>query len=299
MRRLPVPGRSRKRCAFLTLDDPAGYVIDDELACGPLRGLGWRVEAIPWRRPGVSWGRFDAVVIRSPWDYQKDPVAFLAVLWEIERSGTPLFNGLDLVRWNLPKKYLGELAERGVPTVPTVWLDRLGPGDLIGMFDAMGVDEIVVKPVVGANADGAFRLDRSAGSERTGELEGYYSRRALMAQPFVRAVVEEGEYSLVYVDGEYSHTVLKAPKAMDFRVQEEHGGEIRSVEVDRPLRAAGEAVIEALGERPLYARVDLVRSNDDEGFWLMELELIEPSLYLRMDPEAPERFARALDARVV
>lgn len=288
-----------KRCAFLTLVDAAGYVIDDELAYEPLRTLGWRVEAVPWRQPGVSWGRFDAVVIRSPWDYQKDPVAFLAVLREIERSGTPLFNGLDLVRWNLPKKYLGELAARGVPTVPTIWRDRLSPGDLAGMFDAMGVDEIVVKPVIGANADGAFRLDRSAGSGRTSEVEEHYSDRALMVQPFVQAVLEEGEYSLLYFDGEYSHTVLKAPKAADFRVQEEHGGDIRAVETDGPLLAAGDVVIEALGERPLYARVDLVRSNDDNEFWLMELELIEPSLYLRMEPEAPGRFARALHGRIV
>ena len=291
-------GRSPRRCAFLTLDDAAGYVIDDELAYEPLRGLGWRVEAIPWRRPAVSWGDFDAVVIRSPWDYQKDPVAFLAVLLEIERSGTPLFNGLDLVRWNLPKNYLGELAARGVPTVPTVWRDRLGPSDLAGMFDAMGANEIVVKPVIGANADGAFRLNRTAGSERVNEVEKRYARRALMVQPFVEAVVEEGEYSLLFFDGEYSHTVLKAPKAADFRVQEEHGGDIRPFEADGPLLAAGHAVIEGLGERPLYARVDLVRSNDGDGFWLMELELIEPSLYLRTEPEAPGRFARALHARV-
>lgn len=288
-----------KRCAFLTLVDPAGYVIDDELAYEPLRTLGWHVEAVPWRQPDASWSRFDAVVIRSPWDYQKDPVAFLAVLRQIERSGTPLFNGLDLVRWNLPKEYLGELAARGVPTVPTIWRDRLNPGDLPGMFDVMGVDEIVVKPVIGANADGAFWLNRSAGRERASEVEEHYSGRALMVQPFVQAVLEEGEYSLLYFDGEYSHTVLKAPKAADFRVQEEHGGDIRAVEADGPLLAAGDAVIEALGERPLYARVDLVRSNDDDQFWLMELELIEPSLYLRMEPEAPGRFARALHARMV
>lgn len=287
-----------KRCAFLTLVDAAGYVIDDELAYDPLRALGWRVEAVPWQQPGVSWGGFDAVVIRSPWDYQKDPLAFLAMLEEVERSGVPLFNGLDLVRWNLPKLYLRELASRGVPTVPTVWRDRLGTGDLVRVFEVVEADEVVLKPVVGANADGAFRLDRCAGRERVSAVERYYARRPFMVQPFVHAVLEEGEYSLIYFDGEYSHGVLKAPMAADFRVQEEHGGHIRSVEADGALLAAGNAVLEALGELPLYARVDLVRSNEGSGFWLMELELIEPSLYLRLEPEAPGRFARALHRRV-
>jgi glutathione synthase/RimK-type ligase-like ATP-grasp enzyme len=287
-----------KRCAFLTLDDPSGFVIDDELAYPPLAELGWEVEAVPWRRPGVGWGRFDAVVIRSPWDYQDDPAGFLAVLAAIERSGAPLYNGLELVRWNLDKTYLRELEAGGVATVPTVWRDRLGPGGLGRLFDAVGAGEMVVKPTVGANADGAFRLDRRAAAERAGEVETYFAARPLMAQPFVRAVVDEGEFSLFFFDGAYSHGVLKTPRAADFRVQEEHGGLIRPVEATGALLGAGEAAIRPLGPPPLYARADLVRSDDGDGFRLMELELVEPSLYLRMHPEAPGRFARALDRRV-
>lgn len=287
-----------KRCAFLTLDCADGYVIDDELAYAPLAALGWRVEAVPWRRPGIARDGFDAVVIRSTWDYHEDPEAFLAVLADIARAGVPLFNDPDLVAWNVRKTYLGDLAARGVPIVPTVFRDRLGAGDLATVFDEIGGDEIVVKPVVGANAHGAFRLGRSTLRDRAREVEAFYAHRALMAQPLARAILSQGEYSLFYFDGELSHGILKTPREADFRVQEEHGGRIRAIEASGALLAAGNAVVATLGVPPLYARVDLVRANAGDGFWLMELELIEPSLYLRMDPGAPGRLARSLDRRV-
>ena len=288
-----------RRCAFLTLEDSTGFVIDDELAYAPLAALGWRIDAIPWRQPQVEWHAYDAVVIRSTWDYINDPDAFLAVLAEIERSGTQLFNGLDLVRWNIRKTYLQDLAERGVAVVPTIWRERLNPGELPDLVSEVGTAEVVIKPVVGLNAHGAFRLDAQTACSRAGELSAYYTNRALLAQPFLSAITTEGEYSLFYFNGTNSHTILKTPKEADFRVQEEHGGVIRAVETEDALREAGDAALRAIGSLPLYARVDFVRANDDRGYWLMELELIEPSLYLRMDPGAPERFARALHDRVL
>jgi glutathione synthase/RimK-type ligase-like ATP-grasp enzyme len=288
-----------RRCAFLTLDDSTGYVIDDELAYAPLVALGWRVDAIPWRRPQPEWHAYDAVVIRSTWDYITDPDAFLGVLGEIERSGTPLFNGLDLVRWNIRKTYLRDLAERGVAVVPTIWRERLNRDELADLIEEVGTAEVVIKPVLGANASGAFRLDAQTARSRAGELSAYYADRPLLAQPFLSAITTEGEFSLFYFNGEHSHTILKLPKTGDFRVQEEHGGIIRASETDDALRDAGDAALRAIGEETLYARADFVRANDGSGYWLMELELIEPSLYLRMDPGAPERFARALHDRVL
>ena len=287
-----------RRCAFLTLDDATGYVIDDDLAHPPLQELGWRVETVSWRHRGVPWREFDAVVIRSTWDYPAEPDAFLAVLGEIQRSGTHLFNPLHLVRWNLRKTYLRDLAGRGVPVVPTVYRDRLGPRDLAGFLDEVGAEEVVIKPVVGANAAGAARLRRDALAEQAAAVEAHYADRALIAQPFVPTVTTEGEFSLFYFDGAYSHAILKTPKAGDFRVQEEHGGVVRPIAVGDGLRRTAEAVLSATDGVPLYARVDLVRAPDRSGFWLMELELVEPSLYFRLDAEAPARFARALDGRV-
>jgi glutathione synthase/RimK-type ligase-like ATP-grasp enzyme len=286
------PYKDMLRCAFLTLNDSTGFVIDDELAYPPLAALGWYVEAISWRTPSYDWSTYDAVVIRSTWDYIEDPETFLAVLAEIERVGTPLFNALDLVRWNIRKTYLRDLAQRGVPVAPTIWRERLAPGELPALIEEVGTDEIVLKPVVGLNAHGVFRANA-----RSTELSAHYAEREFMAQPFLSHVITEGEFSLFYFNGKLSHTILKTPRAGDFRVQEEHGGVIRANQAEGELREAGDTALRALDAVPLYARADFVRANHGDGFWLIELELIEPSLYLRTDTGAPERFAQALHDR--
>jgi len=285
-----------RRAAFLTLSDPADYVIDDDLAHEPLRRRGWQVETIPWDRPGTDWKRFEIVVIRSTWDYQHHPEAFLAALAAIERTGTQVANSLAIVRWNMQKTYLRDLATRGVPTLPTLWRERLAPGELLPLFEEMQSDEVVIKPVMSGTAQGAYRLDHRKARAQAAEIEAYYVNRPLMMQPFQHHVVGEGEYSLFYFNGAYSHCVLKVPKPGDFRVQEEHGGDIRAVSAEPALLEAGHATMAAIEGTPLYARVDFVR-REDGGFRIMELELVEPSLYLRMDPEAPERFADAIVAR--
>ena len=284
-----------RRCAFLTLADPTGYVIDDQLAVEPLLERGWQCDSVPWTSAAVEWTAYDAVVIRSTWDYASQPQRFLATLRSIEASGVPLFNSADLVEWNLEKGYLRQLADRGVPIVPTAWCDRIEPGELRQALKSFG--EVVVKPLVGAGAIGAFRVRPDATAEEVAVVETEYADRKAMIQPFLTNIIREGEYSLFYFNGRYSHAILKTPQPHDFRVQEEHGGIIRAVAPDAALSAAGEAVMESIGAPPLYARADFVRSNDGSQHWLIELELIEPSLYLRMDREAPARLAAAIDER--
>lgn len=281
-----------RRCAFLTTDRLDGFVTYDHLLIEPLARRGWAVDEVPWRTD-TDWGAYDAVVIRSAWDYQRDPDDFLAALDAIDRSTARLENPLALVRWNLRKTYLRDLEARGLPVVPTRWLPHLSPADLPRLFDTFGTDEVVVKPVVGANADDTFRLSRGQPPEAALTA---FAERTCMAQPFVRAVVEEGEFSLFHFGGAYSHAILKTPASGDFRVQEEHGGLIRAVTPEPALRALADAVLAALGPAPLYARTDFVRS--DTGFALMEVELIEPSLYFPYNAASPERFASAFAARM-
>jgi glutathione synthase/RimK-type ligase-like ATP-grasp enzyme len=283
-----------RRCAFLTTDDLHGFVSDDELAYGPLERLGWQVESVPWRTANVDWGGYQAVAIRTTWDYQKSPEEFLAVLERIERSGARIENSLDLVRWNIDKSYLRDLEARGVPIVPTVWGSELGPLSERAVLERLNANEIVVKPLIGANADMTYRLTR--GSPGWREAAAALNSRGYLAQPFLRSVVTEGEYSLIYFDGGFSHALLKTPRTGDFRVQEEHGATIRAVAASAPLQAAGARALAALARVPLYARVDLVRIGKD-AFAVMEFELIEPSLYLRMDEGAAERFGRAIHRR--
>jgi hypothetical protein len=281
-----------RRIAFLTLHDPTGFVMDDDLAIAPLARRGCQVETLPWDRAGVDWTHYDLVVLRSTWDYQHHAERFLATLADIEASGTRLENSRRVVGWNMQKSYLRDLASHGVPIVPTLWRDGLGPGDLMPLFEELGCGEAVIKPVMSGNAQGAWRLDHRNVALQAAEIEAYYAKRPLMLQPFEPGIRDEGEFSLLYFNGVHSHSILKVPKSGDFRVQEEHGSEIRAVAAESALLAAGAAAMEAIGSQLLYARADLVRHGDE--FRVMELELVEPALYLRMDPGAPDRFADAI-----
>lgn len=281
------------RIAFLTMDNMEGFFAYDYLAIEPLARRGWQVEEIPWRKP-VDWNAFQMVVIRSPWDYQQDGETFLTVLTQIDQSRATLQNSLHTVRWNIHKSYLRDLQQRGVLIVPTLWCDRLTPERLEQAFVHFDSSHVVVKPTVGANADDTFWISSDSFDANRERALRVFADRELMAQPFVESIVATGEYSLFYFAGEYSHSILKTPKADDFRVQEEHGGVIRAIEPDAELVQAAGRVMSALDEVPLYARVDLVRLSDGE-LALIELELIEPSLYLSYDADAPERFAAAMD----
>jgi glutathione synthase/RimK-type ligase-like ATP-grasp enzyme len=280
------------KLAFLSIDDLSGYVTDDDLAIEPLRELGWDVETVSWRQTRAKWNEYAAVIIRTTWDYQKNLPTFLRVLREID-SNTRLANSLSVATWNADKIYLRKLEERGANIVPTIWRDHgLEKTDIAKWFDQLQTDEIVIKPNVSANAENTFRLHRNTAI--TPELIEVFANRSYMVQPFMRGIVEEGEFSLFYFGGEYSHAILKTPKTSDFRVQEEHGGVIQPVQPTARLLTAGEKILQFVKPTPLYARADFVRDEND-NFALIELELIEPSLYFRKDEHAPRRFANAIN----
>lgn len=282
-----------KKCAFLTLDERGDFVIDDEHAIGPLAELGWEVNTVSWRQRSIPWSDFDAVIIRSTWDYWNDVNAFLGVLERIDAQ-TQLANPLSLVHWNLAKTYLRDLAGKGINIVPTVWPEHVNPGSFKDFSAQLGARELVIKPVVGANGENAFRVSPDAGPDRLIEVCEPFRQRKALVQRFMPRILDEGEFSLFYLGGEFSHAVRKVPAPREFRSQEERGAEILSVVPEPLLLQRGQQALVALPIPPLYARIDFVR--DDEGdFAVMELELIEPSLYLRTDPGAPHRFARAID----
>ena len=280
-----------RRLAFLTMDSLDEFIEYDSLAIAPLRERGWDVDLVSWRE-AADWDAYEAVVIRTPWDYHAEPEAFVDVLRTIDASRAKLANPLEVVRWNLTKTYLRDLESRGVPIVPTVWGRDLSPATLADLHREMG-EQIVVKPTVGANADDTFWLHPD--SDPAVAL-AHFAHRPFMAQAFVRSVVEWGEASLFFFGGTCSHAILKTPASEDFRVQEEHGGRVVALEPEPALREAAHRAVEKAvaitAHELLYARPDLVRLAD--GSWaLMELELIEPSLYFAADPASPARFADA------
>ena len=281
-----------RRCAYLTMDDIGNFVIDSDLSFAPMADLGWEVEMVPWRR-AVDWDDYDVVYICTPWDYQHDVAAFLSVLEAVERSSARLVNSLELVRWNLEKTYLGELEMRGADIVPSLFFDRFDADRVAECFAAHDAGKLVLKPVVGANADHIFVVTDPLSDEVVDELRQTYERRPFFVQPFMNSVQSEGEYSLFFFAGDYSHAILKKPRAGDFRTQEEHGADILSVEAPAALVETARHVLGVVNPQPVYVRADFVRDSG-ERFLLMELELIEPSLYFRTDPGSAGRFARAL-----
>ncbi|HEY6231023.1 MAG TPA: hypothetical protein VIW64_07160 [Pyrinomonadaceae bacterium] len=269
------------------------FVADDKWVIGPLRELGHVAKFVPWKKAGVKWQQFGGVIIRTTWDYQDHLSEFLDVLQQIE-SQTRLANPLKIVRWNADKRiYLRDLAKRGATIVPTIWKKgKINSRQIEEWFGQLKCDEIVIKPTVGANAQDASRLKRGEGDAAA--LSKRFAGRSFMVQPFMSAITTEGEFSLFYLNGEYSHAILKTPRMGDFRVQEEHGGKIKAIKPTPNLLAAGQKVLQCISTRLLYARVDFVRTAPDE-FALMELELIEPSLYLRKNKRAPRMFAAAIN----
>jgi glutathione synthase/RimK-type ligase-like ATP-grasp enzyme len=282
----------KKRIAFATHGDLPGLSKDDRLAVAELVRLGAEVEAAVWDDPGVQWDGYDCVVIRSCWDYHLRAGEFLDWLGRLERDGISLWNPASVVRTNVDKGYLVDLAEAGFPVVPTVRLDPGKPADLERLLAERGWDEAVVKPAVSASAFRTRRLRREDAAAAQAELEEMLGRSGVLVQRFLSEIQTGGEWSILFFGGEYSHAVRKRPKAGDFRVQEELGG--CSIP-EHPAPSIVEQARAIAGTIPapwLYARVDGVEI--DGVFTLMELELTEPLLFLGWDPQAPARFARAV-----
>lgn len=285
------------KIAFLTMDSLQDFVAYDHLVVDRLKGSGVQVDEISWRCPTALWDDYRLVVIRSPWDYQSAPAQFLNVLETIEQSSATLLNSLEIVRWNIRKLYLQKLEQSGTTIVPTLWLNSPREQDLKDVFDRLNVGEIVVKPVIGANADNAFRLTPASLPETFRQAAMAFHNSIALAQPFIRSVVERGEYSLIFFEGQFSHAVVKKPKTGDFRVQEEHGASITPCSAPQDLVEFAQNSHTAVPGSTLYSRVDIVRLENEQPA-IMELELIEPSLYLSYDDEAPERLAKAICSRL-
>ncbi len=277
------------RLALLTTA-PIGLTRDDACAIPALRAVGIEPVVRPW--DSVGDGRdFDAMLIRSTWDYHERPAAFTAWLDEVARARTPLYNPAPLVRWNLDKRYLLDLERRGVPIVPTVYVDRGQALELEVLLAGRGWSRFVLKPAIsaGARRTECFTLSQLDAAQRF--AAAVLRDSGLLVQPFVSEVTSQGEWSLLYFGGELSHAVRKWPAAGDFRFHAETGRYV-SAPPPRALQRAAEAVLAALPQIPLYARVDWVLPGGEPR--LGELEIIEPRLFLMEDAQAPARLARAL-----
>lgn len=274
--------------------------LDERPLIAALATLG--VVAVPtvWDDPSVVWGRFDAAVIRSCWDYHLRPAEFFDWLAMVDRAGVAIWNPPALLRWNSRKTYLHDLAVAGVRTVPTIWLDGHRPTSrapsLERILTRAGWEDAVVKPIVSASAHETWRVSRAEARHNAAahdrRLQALIAREGVMVQPFVPEITAHGEWSLQFFRGAFSHAVIKRAAAGEFRVQREYGGTHERVDASAAVLREAERALGAAPGEPLYARVDGVVI--DGALAVTELELLEPSLFLDADPAAPTRFASAI-----
>ena len=224
-----------QHCAILTMNNLDDFEVYDNLLEQPLQALGWQMHMVSWRDEKVNWNDYAAVIIRSPWDYQDDAPAFLQVLSNIEQSSAHLENSLTTVEWNIDKKYLRELESNGVNIVKTLWRENLTLQQVGEYFTQLNVEQLVIKPRISANADNTFWLTKENYTSFYPQLEKAFSASEFLVQPFMESVINEGEFSLFYFNGDYSHAILKTPKDSDFRVQEEHGGRLAAITPEASL----------------------------------------------------------------
>lgn len=274
------------RVALLTCAKLPDLSPDDHPLRDALARRGVEVHALRWDDTEVAWDSYDAAVIRSTWDYHKRVEEFRTWLDARERAGTRLWNPASLIRWNIHKSYLEMFGRAGVRIVPTVMLqDSSAVGSVM---QEHGWERAVVKPATSATA---FRT-HIVTEDDVGSLEPLHD---LLVQPFMDEVIRDGEWSVVFIGGTYSHTVVKRPRDGDFRVQSDWGGTSTLTTPPPSLVTQASAVLDAVNDPWLYARVDgIVR---DGTFFLMELEMTEPTLFLTLHEPAAERFADAILAR--
>lgn len=251
-----------------------------------LTAAGLIVEQRVWTDPGDLAG-YDLVLPLFAWGYQRDVAAWYALLDRLEGEGLPIVNPVPVLRWNSDKAYLAELGAAGVAVVPTVEVAALDDASLTEAMSELLTDEVVIKPAISGGADGTHRI--APGAPIPADALG--QRR--LVQPLMAGILTDGEYSLFFFAGKFSHAIVKRPASGDFRVQEQFGGRETVWDASDAAQALAAAALAAAPAPPVYARVDMV--GDGAGkLHIMELELIEPSLFLHHAPDKGTAFGTAV-----
>lgn len=260
---------------------------ENDGSAGPLA-----LTALPWSEQAEDASALEGFELILPvivWGYHRDPQLWrkACALWE--KAGLPFANPADVIAWNSDKTYLRELSDKGVRIAPTLWRHQVTMADVEAAFASTGASALVVKPTVSAGAWRTLKLE--PGQPLVDPFEG-----PVMIQPFLSSIQTDGETSLLYFGGRFSHAVNKRPAEGEFRIQIQFGGDYQAVDPDEGALALAEATLAAIDRPLLYARIDMAR--DETGAWvLMEAELIEPDFYLEHDPAKGAGLARAIAER--
>jgi O-ureido-D-serine cyclo-ligase len=288
------PAEVRCDVGVVTCEAARGLDTDLEPLVSALGRAGLTHALVDWHADDLDTVQYRALLLRSPWDYSQHYAAFCAWLERVGKRAR-LFNAVDIVRWNLDKRYLARLAESGVPIVPTTFLL---PGQSVMLPEAA---ELVIKPAVSAGSRDTMRhTNREGAAAHAQRLLA--DDRVVMAQPYLKRVDEVGETALLFIDGQLSHSIRKGPllSADGSATNSLFAAEVispRDPQADELALARKVFAALPFSEPPLYARVDLLR--DDVGKpVLLELELTEPSMFFPMAVGSADRFVQALAARL-
>lgn len=265
---------------------------DDRPLIDLLRHRGVVAEPAIWSDANIHWEQqYDAVIIRSPWDYMYRFADFSA--WLQQRS-IPIFNPPDVIRYNIHKFYLRDFEQQHIPIVPTVFIDKNSACSLAQIAEEKQWGELIVKPAISGGAYHTYRIAAHEINNYQMLVDKLLLEHDLLIQSFLPEIMTQGEYSLIFFNQQYSHTVQKIASKGDFRVQSKFGGEIKSVEPSEVLLSVAQNIIDQQGDM-LYARVDLVDTQQTP--LLMELELIEPHLFT-FEKREQNLFAQAIVEKV-
>jgi glutathione synthase/RimK-type ligase-like ATP-grasp enzyme len=287
---------ARRRVALATYARAPNLAPDDRSLASALRSRNIDAAPVVWSDAATDWESFDLVVVRSCWDYHLRLVQFTAWLDHLVKIGTPVLNSPVIIRWNADKRYLLDLSARGISTVPTLVAEN-GSFDVVRETQARHWDTFVVKPSVSASGYETHLLEHPLNTAARATLDRVASLGAMLVQPYIEEVSRHGELSFTFINGEYSHATLKTARAGEFRVQTDHGGTSEPVAPPADLVRQAADAIAVLPETPLYARVDAAVQHD--ALLLMELELIEPNLFLGYGAGAADRLASAIIDRLI
>lgn len=291
-----------KRIALATSEGFPELSEDDRGLISAFSRQGFVSEPVIWSHPNEDWAAYDAVVIRSCWDYWKNRDKFVQWVKRLKESHIPLFNPADIIEWNTEKSYLQNLHQQGIPIPPTEWMipsssltgtQTTAPMTLTQIMDKNHWQEVVLKPMVSAGAFMTFRIDRNnakEGDQKLREILRLKQCQGAMIQPFLPEILSDGEISLIFFGGEFSYAVRKKGPPGEFRIQPQYGGLNTGFTPSQELLDFAKKVLALIPEPLLYARVDLLESSE---ILLMELELTEPNLFFRTHQNSTDLFVNA------
>ncbi len=275
----------------------ANTIDEDALLSDLLTEMGISHQIHPWSSPEVDWSSFTHVLIKSTWDYFDFYPEFLVWLDKLEVLGVQVLNEVPTLRWNSSKTYLMEIESQGFPCIAGKVLPKGSRLELDPLYTELGADTLVVKPLVSGGAKNTLKLARGAGEDLEKKIGGLLQEEDFLVQPYIEEIVKVGEYSLIFFNEKFSHAVLKTPAAADFRVQHYYGGTIQTLIPSDAMLSSAQALVDRFAKNTLYARVDGVEI--DGVFHLMELELIEPYLFLGLSDQAIPNYKAALKKRLL